>query len=139
MTVIAVSQKKYVDRLIRAAVSRAFHGIPLFPVMSLSCHMSTHVFCVESCVMLHCAPFVFCLDCRKPSRVLTCVLHTVCLTIPCLSEMRRIGTGCCLMFLFLRESITEEEKCKKWIQESSYLHYCKMQMLSTSRLTNLQQ
>lgn len=34
VTAIAVSRKKYVDRLIPAAVSRGFHGIPSFPVLS---------------------------------------------------------------------------------------------------------
>lgn len=49
VTVIAVSQKKYVDRLIRAAVSRAFHGIPLFPVMSLPCFLCWELRYVTLC------------------------------------------------------------------------------------------
>lgn len=40
VTVIAVSQRKYVDRLIQALVSRVFLGIPLFPVMSRWCFVS---------------------------------------------------------------------------------------------------
>lgn len=35
LTVIAVSQKKYVDRLIQVAVSGVLRGIPSFPVVSL--------------------------------------------------------------------------------------------------------
>lgn len=42
------------------------------------------------CVVLQ-ATFVVCLSYRRPSPVLTCVLHTVCLMIPCLSGMRRTG------------------------------------------------
>ena len=51
----------------------------------ISCHV-TLMFWFLSVV-----PFVFCLDYRRPSPVLTCVLHTACLMIPCLSEMRRTG------------------------------------------------
>lgn len=40
MTVIAVSQRKYVDRLIQVLVSRVFEGIPSFPVMSHWCFVS---------------------------------------------------------------------------------------------------
>lgn len=39
VTVIAVSQRKYVDRLIQVAISRVFHGIHSFPVVPLLCVM----------------------------------------------------------------------------------------------------
>lgn len=94
VTAIAVSQKKYVARLIRAATLRVFHRIHSFPAMCI----------VESYVVLHRVSFVLCLSRRRPSPVLTCALHTVCLMIPCLSEMRRTGNDLCL-FVFLGDSV----------------------------------
>lgn len=66
----------------------------------ISCR-AIQMFCVESYIVLLSASFVFCLAYRRPSPVLTYVLHTVCLMIPCLSEMRRIGNYCCPFVTFL--------------------------------------
>ena len=97
----------------------------------ISCRAAL-MFYAESYIVLHRSPFVFCLGCRRPSRVLTWLLRTVCLTIPCLSEMTRTGTDCRAVLLFFGESIswpislafwyenTPENRCKKLIKLCIY-------------------
>lgn len=105
VTVIAVSQKKYADRLIRAAASRVFFFSFFFLQDSFHFCYVTATFCVESRILLHLAPFVLWPHRRKPSPVLTCSLPAVRLVILRLSKMRKICADCCYMSIFV--SITK--------------------------------
>lgn len=104
VTVIAVSQKKYADRLIRAAVSRGFF-FSFFLWDSFNFCYVTATFCFESRILLHRAPFVLWPHRRKPSSVLTCLLPAVRLVILCPSKMRKICADCGYMSIFV--SITK--------------------------------